>query len=132
MSCYVMLRSRVLYFHRVLKSMLSNLPVAAGICCFWREYFITLQSFSVRAFCNIEKILEVSLLKRQWGEAFSLVTIKFRSKTLQKIASRWPHQIAWAHGIGKLTSILNNHCNCNTMWSGRLAVLMKSYLISFL
>lgn len=72
--------------------MLSNLPFAA-ICYFWRQYFITLQSFSVRACCNIEKILKVSLLKRQRVEAFSLVTRKFRSKTLQKIASRLPPQI---------------------------------------
>lgn len=54
---------------------------------------ITLQSVSVCACCNIEKILKVSLLKRQRVEAFSLVTRKFRSKTLQKIASRLPHQI---------------------------------------
>lgn len=76
--CYVMLCS-----------VLSNLPFAAVICYFLREYFITLHSLSVLGFFfNTEKILEVSLLKRQKGEAFCLVTIKFRFKTLQKIASR--------------------------------------------
>lgn len=100
--CYVMLCSRVLHY-RVLKSMLSDLPFVAINCFFWREYFITLQHLPVPVFWNTEEILEVSLLKRQRVGAFSLVTIKFRSKTLQKIVSRWPHQIVWAHGIWKLT-----------------------------